>query len=311
MAKPNIEATKPNIDDAWPALTAEDFKKTSHLLHMGVQAIGKLMLAEPFEPHWANLAMPLTSRGITTGLIPFDKGMFSVDMDFIDHVIICSTTEGKVTTIKLKSMSVAELTKQVSDALRNMGINLRINSKPQEVSNPIPFQQDLEVSPYDDKIVNTWWRIMISTYRVLQKYHSTFGGISPRIGLLWGTLDLRDARYKGISLPITEATSNYIARNSFDDAQIEVGWTSSNEKYPSPSFFSFAYPKPADFEHAKILPNAAKWVEAIGEFVLDYDDLRKSKDPENDLLSFFNSSYEAIAKIDHWEPKLIVAGKPI
>lgn len=297
--------------DPWPAFSAEEFKKTSHLLHMGLQAIGKLMLTLPFEPHWANLGMTLTSRGLTTGMIPFRLGTFSVDIDFIDHVIICTSSWAKEGKIKLNSMSVAELTGKIFKTLNDMGVNIKINQKPQEISNPIAFDQDTAPQVYDEKVVNAWWRIMISTYRVLLKYHAKFYGITPRIGLFWGTLDLRDARYKGLHLPMTKATSNYIARNSMDDAQVEVGWSCSNEKYPKPSFFGFAYPKPKGFEQAKIKPNAAKWVPEISEFILDYDELRKSKDPEGDLLSFFESNYQAVAELEKWDPTLIVSGKPL
>ncbi len=297
--------------EPWPALTAKDFNQTSHLLFMGIQAIGKLMLNQPFEPHWANLAMPLTSRGITTGMIPFHLGAFSVDMDFIDHVIIFTSSTGQREKIKLHSMSVAELTGKIVEALDLMNVNIKINQKPQEISNPINFDQDTAPRIYDEKIVNAWWRIMVSTYLVLLKFHSRFYGITPTIGLCWGTLDLRDARYKGLHLPSNKATSGYIARNAMDDAQVEVGWSCSNEKYPYPAFFAFAYPNPPGLEQEKIKPDGAKWVPAINEFILDYDQLRQSKNPESDLLLFFESYYQAVEKLDHWDTTLIVSGKPI
>ncbi len=297
------------VYEPWPALTAEEFNKTSHLLFMGIQAIGKLMLNQPFEPHWTNLAMPLTSRGITTGIIPFHLGTFSIDIDFIDHIIICTSSFGPTGRIKLHSMSVAELTEKIFTMLNDIGINIQINQKPQEVSNPINFDQDTASQIYDEKIVNTWWRIMLSTYRILLKYHSRYYGITPNIGLCWGTLDLRDARYKGLHLPTTNA--DYITRNAMDDAQVEVGWSCSNEKYPVPSFFAFAYPKPEGLEQAKIKPDGVKWIPAINEFILDYDELRKAKYPENDLLLFFESFYQTVAKLGQWNPELIVSGKPI
>ncbi|MDR3491334.1 MAG: DUF5996 family protein [Gammaproteobacteria bacterium] len=300
-----------NHYEPWPELTAEDFNKTSHLLYMTIQAIGKLMLHKPFEPHWAHLAMPLTSRGITTGTIPFLLGSFSVDVDFIDHVIICSSSWGQMGKIKLHSMSVAELTNKLFETLTQMGVNVKINKLPQEMSNAIPFDQDTAPRMYNEKIVNAWWRIMVSTYSVLLKYRSRFYGITPNIGLLWGTLDLRDARYKGLHLPKTKDTSSYIGRNSMDDAQVEVGWSCSNEKYPYPSFFAFAYPYLPGLENEIIKPEGVKWVSAISEFVLDYDILRKSKNPESDLLLFFESYYQAVAKLDQWDPALIVSGKPI
>jgi hypothetical protein len=300
-----------NIQEPWPALSADDFKKTSHLLYMGIQAIGKLMLTAPFTPHWANLAMPLTSRGITTGVIPYLAGTFSVDMDFTSHQIIFSSSWGQQEKIPLKSMSVAELTNQIFDVLNRIDVQIKINQLPQEMSNPIPFNEDKAPRIYDEKIVNTWWRILSSTNRVLLIFHSRFYGITPSVGLCWGTLDLRDARYKGLHLPIAKEMENYIARNSFDDAQVEVGFSCSNEKYLVPSFFAFAYPKPQALEHANIKPDGVKWIAAINEFVLDYETLRKSKNPDDDLLLFFESYYQAVAKLDSWDPTLIVAGEPV
>lgn len=299
------------IQDMWPEFSKEKFNKTSHLLHMGIQVIGKLMLSQPFEPHWANLAMPLTSRGITTGMIPYGSGTYSIDMDFIDHVMIFTSSWGKVGSIKLSSMPVAELTDKIFKTLLTMGIKTKINVNPQEVANPIPFDEDTSHRIYDKKVVNAWWRILISTYRALTVYHSKFYGITPKIGLFWGTLDLRDARYKGLHLPVTKQTYSFIARNAMDDAQFEVGFSASNEKYPTPSFFAVGFPKPEGFEKAKITPHYAKWVPAIHEFILDYTDLVKSKDPEGELFHFFESSYEACAALDKWDPKLIVSGKAV
>lgn len=297
--------------DPWPVFSAEEFMPTSHLFHMCVQAIGKLMLTQPFEPHWANLAMPLTSRGVTTGIIPYDSGTFSVEIDCIDHIIVFTSSWGGTSTLKLGSMSVAHLARQIFQHLGNMGITIKINHKPQEVSDPIPFDQDTALRIYDEKVINAWWRIMLSTYRVLLKFHAKFYGITPRIGLFWGTLDLRDARYKGVHLPTANMPSDFISRNAMDDAQFEVGFSASNEKYPTPSFFAFAYPKPDELERAIIKPAAAKWISVINEFILDYDDFRKSKDPDGDLLMFFESNYQAFAKLAGWDPEWIVSSKPI
>jgi len=162
--------------DPWPALSAEEFSKTSHLLHMGIQMVGKLMLNQPFEPHWANLAMPLTSRGITTGIIPFRSRTFSVDLDLIEHRIICTASSGQEAVVKLESQSVAELYAKIMKALASIGVDVRINTKPQEISNPIDFKEDTTPRIYDEGTVNAWWRIMVSTYLVLQRFHSNFMG---------------------------------------------------------------------------------------------------------------------------------------
>ncbi|MES2218435.1 MAG: DUF5996 family protein [Pseudomonadota bacterium] len=296
--------------DPWPALSAEEFKPSSRLLYMCTQMLGKLMLTQPFTPHWANLAMPITSRGFTTGPIPYQRGTFSVDIDCIDHVVYFTASWGKTDTLKLTSMSVADLTEAIFKKLAALGVTLRINQIPQETSDTTPFDQDNEPRVYDGKVVNAWWRILVSTTCVLQEFHSRFYGITPQVGLCWGTLDLRDARYKGVFLP-TPKEFNFITRNAMDDEQFEVGFSASNEKYPIPSFFAFAYPTPDGFENAKMQGSGVKWVPAINEFILDYEDLRKSKNPEQDLLNFFESTYQAFATLAKWDPKLVVSGKPV
>jgi hypothetical protein len=208
-------------------------------------------------------------------------------------------------------MSVAALAQQIFQHLEKIGVNITINLNPQEMSNPISFDKDTAPRTYDGKVINAWWSITLSTYRVLLKFHSRYYGITPRIGLVWGTLDLRDARYKGVHLAIPKPLSNYIARNAMDDAQFEVGFSASNEKYLVPSFFAFTYPKPDGLENSRVKPDASKWVSAVSEFILDYDDLRKSKNPDEDLLLFFESNYQVFAKLAGWDPTLIVSGKPI
>jgi hypothetical protein len=292
----------------WPEFSAEEFKPSSHLLYMCAQVLGKLMLTQAFLPHWANLAMPITSRGFSTGMIPYERGTFTVEVDCIDHLIVFTSSWGATEILKLSDTTVADLTVAIFQMLKSIGVNLTINQKPQEMSNPINFNEDKTLRIYNKKIVNAWWHILVSTSIVLQEFHSRFYGITPPAGLCWGTLDLRDARYKGIFLP--RGNGDFITRNAMDDEQFEVGFSASNEKYPLPAFFAFAYPKPEGFEKTLLKNTAAKWVPAVNEFILDYDDLRKSADPEKELLQFCESTFDAFATLANWDRKLIVNGKP-
>lgn len=294
----------------WPEFHYKDFQGTSHLLHMVIQAIGKLKLIEPFEPHWANVPLWLTSRGLTTGVLPYKFGAFNVDMDCINHEIICTNSWGGTKKIKLAAMSVAELTSRLFNALHELDINVAINQKPQEIPNPILFNEDTTARSYHAELVNKWWRIMLSTYRVLQRYHARFTGITPAIGLMWGTLDLRDARYKGTRVATTGENAGFIRRNAMDDAQVEAGWWPGNQHYPHAAFFSFTYPQPQAIETAKIQPKSARWDNKLKEFILDYDDLRLAKDPDHELLAFFETTYQAGAEKAKWKSELISTGVP-
>lgn len=297
--------------DPWPELPYPEFRSTQYLLHMLLQAIGKLKLATPFEPHWANVALWITSSGITTGPIQYKLGIFSVDVDFIHHEIICTSSWGKINKIAISSQSVAALTRKLLDSLQNMGIEVAINLMPQEIPKPISFDQDNDIRQYQSDLANRWWRILISSYNVMQRYHSHFLGITPPVGLMWGTLDLRDVRYRGSRIATEGINSSYIRRNAMDDAQVEVGWWSGTEQYPRAAYFSFLYPQPKGIELSKIQPTNARWDTTMKEFILDYDDMRTVADPAADLLAFFESTYQAQSEKAAWDPKWIGTGEPV
>ena len=153
----------------------------------------------------------------------------------------------------------------------------------------------------------------MSTNLVLMQYHARFFGKTQPIGLMWGTFDIRDVRYKDneIAVPTSGPNAGYLRRNVMDAALIECGFWPGNAMYTKPAFYSFTFPQPEGIEQAKIQPAAARWDKNMYEFILDYDDLRKSKTPNEDLLAFFESTYAAGAKLAGWDAKLIGTGKPI
>jgi hypothetical protein len=143
----------------------------------------------------------------------------------------------------------------------------------------------------------------------MQVFHGRFKGKTQPIGLMWGTLDIRDVRYNGKSASPGEG-ADYIRRNAMNEELIEIGWWSGSAAYPKPAFYSFTYPQPREIEHAKVSPASSRWESAMGEFLFDYDDLLKSKDPDGDLLSFFESTYHAGAERAGWDPHLVGSGRP-
>lgn len=294
----------------WPELPYDKFQSTGHLLHMACQMLGKLKLLTPFEPHWANVPLWVTSVGLTTGPIPYEHGTFTVDIDLIHHHIICLTSLGKRVRIELKPMSVAELAADFLTSLKSLDINTTINMMPQEIAHPIAFNEDTNQCSYDGKLANAWWRIVANTYQIMQRYHAKFTGITPAIGLMWGTFDLRDARYINKKIPPTGVNAGYLRRNAMDVAQVEAGWWSGDERYEKPAYYSFIYPQPNSIEQARVQPEKAHWHPTLGEFILDYDDVRTSKNPENDLLAFFESTYQVEAKLANWDEHLIGPGTP-
>lgn len=292
----------------WPPLSYSEFVPTQYFLHRVLQMIGKLKLMTPFEPHWANVTLWPMSRGLTTGAIPYSNGSFTVNIDFMVHKLFFSNSEGKESELSLEARSIAAFFQGFQEQLADIGVVFKFNPKPQEIPQAIDFDQDTENRFYDPNLANAWWRILLSSYQVLLEYHALFSGISPSPGFMWGTFDLRDARYSSKIVPPPKP--GYIERNAMDVEQVEAGWWAGNELYPKPAYYAFTYPKPPGFENAKIKPNGATWNNTLGEFILDYEIVRTADNPKQMLLEFFKSTYQAGAELAGWDPKLNNSGKP-
>ena len=299
-----------SVPERWPAFSTPGFEPTRHLLHMVLQAVGKLKLTEPFQAQWAQVPLWLSARGLTTGPIPHAGGAYEVTADFIAHEIQWLVSSGVSGKLALGPTSVAAFVATFLDGLRGAGIDPSITQMPQEVPNPIPFDEDQEQRAYDRDQVDAWWRILLSTQRVLQVFQGRFTGKTQSIGLMWGSMDIRAAFYSGKPASPGEANKGYIRRNAMNAELIEMGWWSGDPSYPRPAFYAFTYPQPPEIENSKIGPAAARWDASMGEFILNYDDLRQSSDPDGDLLTFLESAYDAGATAAGWKPDLLGSGRP-
>jgi hypothetical protein len=294
--------------DPWPELSYPDFAGTQYLLHMGLQAVGKLKLKAPFQPQWSAIVIAMSARGLTTGPIDHAGGVYEINLDLIAHELICVTSWGRSERFALAPMSVAAFVRRLFELLHKVGIEVSINPMPQEIANPIPFDQDQEARPYEPVLANRWWRIMLSTQRVMQAFRGAFEGKNQPVGLMWGTLDIRDVFYNGKTVAPPPG-SDYIRRNAMNAELIEMGWWAGSAAYPRPAFYAFTYPQPAGIEDVAIRPASARWDATMGEFILDYDQLRRSNDPDGDLLAFFRSTFRAGSARAGWDPQLIGSGR--
>ncbi len=284
---------------AWPELPYTAFAPTLRLLHRGVQTVGKLTLLKPFEPQWGNVALLPTSRGLTTGPIPWHDRLFTVDVDLVSHELRAAGSDGRSGGFSLRPMSVADWLASLTAVLAAIGVEHRIGLKPQEVPDPIPFDQDTAQRPYDAELVGAWWQALLSTFRVFQVHHGRFTGRTPPIGLLWGSFDLRDARYGGVPQAMGPE-KGYIERNTMNECHVEVGWWPGSDAYPRPAYFAYTSPAPDGYDSATVRPSAARWEPSLSEFVLDYDEVRTADDPEAELLAFCESTYEAGTRLAGW-----------
>jgi hypothetical protein len=292
--------TQQEKDYLWPPLPLDAWKETYETLHMWTQVVGKVKLELcPFLNQWWEVGFSVTPRGLTTSLIPAPTGAFQVTFDFINHNLSIFTSDGKRKNLALMPRSVADFYQHFMAALNALGIQVKINTTPAEVENPIPFEQDHARNSYDPEYVNRWWRILVQVDKVFQQYRSYFIGKSSPILFYWGTFDLAESRYSG--KPATPPPrANRIWRLSENQEMIESGFWPGSGKVQAPAFYSFTYPKPTGLENASIRPDAAHYNTGMGEFILLYDDVRKATLPEQTLLEFFQSTYEAGATLAHW-----------
>jgi hypothetical protein len=263
--------------------------------------IGKLRLAlSPPEPEWAHVALYVTTRGITTGPMPFQDRVFQADFDFIDHALAIAVSDGGAHRIALVPRTVADFYAKVMEALRSLGIQVEISIMPSEVADPIPFPEDNVHASYEPGSVHRFWRALVQVDRVLRIHRGAFTGRSSPVNFFWGTFDMAYTRYSG--RPATPPPgAGVIYRRSADAEQICAGFWPGDERVAHPGFFSYAYPRPDGVERAEILPAAASWSDEIGEFLLPYDAVRRSPSPDEDLLRFFRSTYEAGATLAGWD----------
>ena len=295
--------------DRWPALSNSAFEPTRYLLHMILQAVGKLKLAAPFQAQWAHVPLWLSARGLTTGPIPYAAGVYEVRVDFISQELQWFTNLGISGHLPLGPTSVATFVDALLSGLRKAEIDPSITLMPQEVTNPVSFDEDKEQRPYDRDLVTTWWRILLSTQDVLHAFQGRFAGKTQPVGLMWGTFDIRLPLYNGKPAS-SESNDGFIRRNAMNAELMEMGWWSGDPSYPRPAFYSFTFPEPKGIEQAKLDPPAARWDVDNGEFLLDYDDLRQSTNPDRDLLAFLETTYRAGADAAGWDPTLLGSGHP-
>jgi hypothetical protein len=287
--------------EAWPALALDAWHDTYDTLHMWLQVVGKVKLELcPFLNEWWEVALQLTARGLTTSTIPYARGAFEIAFDFLDHNLYVRTSDGALKALPLMPRSVADFYSEFLAALRAVGIDVNLNTKPQQFQNAIPFEEDQRHAAYDPDYVNRWWRILTKVGVVMEQYRAGFVGKSSPVQFYWGDFDLCVARFSGKpSKPPNGA--NRRGRFTEDQENITSGFWPGGVKLPKPAFYSYTYPAPLGFKTAAVRPTAARFDAKLGEFALDYDDVRRSAAPEKMILEFLESTYEAGATLANWD----------
>ncbi len=291
--------------DHWPSLPYQDWKDTYATLHMWTQIVGKIRLAQtPWVNHSWHTTLYVTARGLSTSPISYGIRTFQIDFDFIDHKLLIQTSDGEVKTIPLVPRSVADFYVELLADLAKMNLPVKINTMPNEVATAIPFDKDKEHASYDAHYANLFWRILVQSDRVLKQFRSRFIGKCSPVHLFWGGLDLAVTRFSGRRAPEHAGgiphLPDWVTREAYSHEVSSCGFWPGNELIPYPIFYAYAYPEPEGFSTASVRPGGAFYSSELREFIFPYDDLRQSSSPDQALLEFLQSSYEAAADCGAW-----------
>jgi hypothetical protein len=269
---------------------------------MWTQIVGKVRLAlGPNLNHCWGVAFYLTSRGLTTSPIPYAKGVFEVQFDFIAHNLEITTSLGESRTFRLAPRTVAEFYAEFMDALHSLGIEVKEWAMPVEVPNPVRFDLDNNHSSYDPEYANRFWRILAGVTPVFQEFRAGFIGKASPVHFFWGSFDLCVTRFSGRRAP-ERPDADRITKEAYSHEVISVGfWPGDGEIIKDAAFYAYAAPEPAGFKESVVRPAAAFYSKEKSEFFLMYEDVRLAASPEKALMEFCQSTYEAGANSGKWD----------
>jgi Family of unknown function (DUF5996) len=293
----------------WPALPYEEWRETRDTLHMYTQVIGKLRLAlSPFEPQWANVALYVTSRGLTTSPMPVGLRTVDAEFDLVDHALVMRASDGQIERRALGG-SVDEFYRGVMDMLSRMQLEIPISEVPSEVSHPIPFSDDRTHHVYDPAHAARFFRVLSMIDVVFKQHRAGFRGRTTPVHFFWGSFDLAVTRFSGRSATPPRG-ADVISRFSADAEEICAGWWPGDERMSQPALYAYASPKPAGIEQAAIDPAGAGWSVEAGEFLLPYEVARSQPDPQQAMLDFLRTSYSRAATLMGWDSHLTEVTAP-
>ncbi len=298
-----LEPNRPN--ELWPELRWEDWSATAETLHMWTQIVGKVRLAlSPLQAHWWNVPLYVSARGLSTSAMPYGADFLEIEFDFVNHQLLFRTSTGLSAYQPLRAQSVADFYTEFQKTLSDLGVHVEIYGMPVELAHPIPFAEDTEHASYDPDAAHRFWRILIRTDQVFQKFSSRFiGKISP-VHFFWGSFDLAVTRFSGRPAPPREG-ADPITREAYSHEVISAGFWPGNGGYGKAAFYCYAAPSPTNLDAATIQPAQGFWDRGLGEFILPYEDLRTSASPDETLLTFLQSTYDAAADLAHWDRKAL------
>jgi hypothetical protein len=268
---------------------------------MWTQIVGKTRLAlSPLQAHWWNVPLYVSARGLNTSAMPYGSEFLQIAFDFVSHELQFSISTGASLSTPLRAQSVAEFYQEYQRSLAALGVSVNIHAVPVEVANPIPFAEDREHASYDPQAAHRFWRVLMHADQVFQQFSSRFVGKVSPVHFFWGSFDLAVTRFSGRPAPVRE-NADAITREAYSHEVISAGFWPGNGGFGEAAFYCYAAPAPKGLDAVSIQPEKAGFNNALGEFIFLYEDLRHEPAPDEALLTFLQSSYEAGATLAQWD----------
>ena len=303
--------------EAWPELPYEAWKETCTTLHLCTQVLGKVRLAlAPWLNHSWHVTLYLTARGLTTSPIPYDWRSFEMNLDFISHELVIASSDGALKRVPLRPQCVADFYAAAMAALQEMGIKVQIDERPSEVPDPVPLSQDRTHCAYDADYAQRFWRVLVQSDRVFKHFRTGFVGKASPVHFFWGAFDLAVTRFSGRSAPLhpggVPGITDEVVREAYSHEVSSAGFWPGGNGIDYAAYYSYAYPEPEGFRTAPVQPGAAFYSDTLREFLLPYDEVRRSPDPDATLLAFLQTTYEAAADLGKWDREALecAQGRP-
>lgn len=296
---------RPAEHPQWPPLPYSEWRETYDALRLWTQVVGKVRLAQtPWLNHSWQTPYYVTARGLTTGLIPHGARALDLEFDFISHQLRVRT-DGAGVALVLEPMSVAGFYERVMDALTTLGVPVKIYAAPNEMPDATPFAEDRRLRFYDADHVRRFFRVLLSADAVLKRFRTGFLGKASPVHFFWGSFDLAVTRFSGRRAPPHPGgvphLPDTVTREAYSHEVSSAGFWPGGPGCEEAVFYSYAYPEPAGFRDAGVEPRETRYDVALGEFVLPYEAVRQTADPEAALMAFLSSTYAAAADAATWD----------
>jgi hypothetical protein len=296
----------PLTQNKWPVLKFDALKDTLTAIHLWTQIVGKIRLRMmPWLNHSWHVTLYVTSHGLSSGSMPYEYGIFQMDFDFHYHQLVITTSAGARETVELASRTVADFYNEVMRKLREIGVSVSIYTTPSEMEGSVPFEEDHVQRTYNRQQMEDYWQALVRVHNVFTRFRSGFTGKCSPVHFFWGAFDLAVSRFSGRNAPLHPGQAPNmpaaVMQESYSKEVSSCGFWPGSEQYPHVAFYAYCYPGNGSFGEQSVQPEAAFYSKEMGEYLLHYEVVQQADNPEETLLAFLQTTYEACANTSNWD----------